>query len=399
MAISRQAGLPSTFKSRWMNRTTAVTLAVFCYWLALYLYGSTLPIYVKGKVDDLALTGSVLAMYGLWQMIARLPVGIAADWAGRHKPFILAGLAFVAVGAWGLGHAQDAGGLTLARALTGLGAATWVPLLVFFNNLYPPEQAFRATGLVTLICNLARMVGTGANGPINTISGGYETAFNLAALVGAIAIGLMLFIPERPQAPRAPAPRRLLALFIRPDVIGPAVLNMLLHYGDWSATYSFIPILARQYGASDVTISVLTSANLGVVALGNITVTWLGPRLRFWPMLMLSFGLVAAGLGLAAIAPALAVVIAAQLLIGIGFGIAYPVLLGACIRNVNAGERTTAMGLNQAVYAAGMFAGPWLSGILASALGVQPMFGITAAVLLIASTGGVRALKARSKEA
>jgi predicted MFS family arabinose efflux permease len=251
---------------------------------------------------------------------------------------------------------------------------------------------------VTLICNLARMTGTAVNGPINTLSGSYETAFDLAALVAVLAIGIMLFIPERTQPPRAPAPRRLLALFVRPDVLGPALLNLVLHYGDWSATYSFIPILARQYGASDVLVSFLTSANLGVVALGNITVTWLGARLRFWPMLALSLGLVAAGLGLAAVAPALAVVIAAQLLIGLGFGIAYPVLLGACIRRVDSGERTTAMGLNQAVYAAGMFAGPWLSGILANALGVQPMFAVTAVVVLAAGLGGVRALRARIGE-
>ena len=349
-----------------------------------------------GKVGNLAITGTVLSMYGLWQFIVRLPVGIAADWAGRRKPFIVVGLAIVAAGAWVLGQAQDAGSLTLARALVGVGAATWVPLLVFFCSLYPPEQAFRATGLVTLVGTIARMLGTGANGPINTLSGGYEAAFDLAALAGAVAIGIMLFIPEKRQPARVPAPRRLLALFMRPEVFGPALLNMALHYGDWSSTYSFIPILARQYGASDVIISTLTSVNLGVVALGNFSVTWLGPRLRFWPMITLSFVMAASGLGLAALAPALALVVVAQLMIGVGFGIAYPVLLGACIRNVDASERTTAMGLNQAVYAAGMFIGPWLSGILANALGVQPMFGITAAVVLIAGVGGVRILRTQT---
>ncbi len=351
---------------------------------------------MQSKVENLALTGTVLSMYGLWQFIVRLPVGIAADWAGRRKPFILVGLAIVAAGAWGLGQASDSGGLILARTLTGVGAATWVPLLVFFSSLFPPEQAFRATGLVTLVGTIARMLGTGANGPLNTISGGHELAFDLASLAAVIAISIMLFVPEKRQPARVPAPRRLLALFIRPEVFGPALLNMVIHYGDWSATYSFIPILARQYGASDVVISTLTSANLGVVALGNFAVTWLGPRLRFWPMLMLSFFLFAGGLGLAAVAPALAFVVVAQLMLGVGFGIAYPVLLGACIRNVDASERTTAMGLNQAVYAAGMFAGPWLSGILANALGVQPMFGITAAIVLIAGVGGVRALQTRT---
>jgi predicted MFS family arabinose efflux permease len=30
------------------------------------------------------------------------------------------------------------------------------------------------------------------------------------------------------------------------------------------------------------------------------------------------------------------------------------------------------------VYGVGMFAGPWLSGILADGIGIQPMFGVTA---------------------
>jgi predicted MFS family arabinose efflux permease len=35
------------------------------------------------------------------------------------------------------------------------------------------------------------------------------------------------------------------------------------------------------------------------------------------------------------------------------------------------------MGLHQAVYAIGMFAGPWFSGILADSIGIQPMLGVT----------------------
>jgi MFS family permease len=142
-----------------------------------------------------------------------------------------------------------------------------------------------------------------------------------------------------------------------------------------------------------VVISTLTSANLGVVFLGNLFVTWLGTRLRYKAMLLVSFLLVAAGLGTAALAPSLAFVIVGQLMIGTGFGIAYPVLLAACIRYVDNGERTTTMGLNQAVYAAGMFAGPWMGGIISDAIGVQHMFGITAAVILIAGVAGTRILR------
>ena len=55
------------------------------------------------------------------------------------------------------------------------------------------------------------------------------------------------------------------------------------------------------------------------------------------------------------------------------------------IQNVADDSRTTAMGLHQAVYAIGMFSGPWLSGILADAMGIQPMLGVTAFACLFLS--------------
>jgi MFS family permease len=57
--------------------------------------------------------------------------------------------------------------------------------------------------------------------------------------------------------------------------------------------------------------------------------------------------------------------------------------MGMSIQRVADAERATAMGLHQAVYAIGMFGGPWLSGILADAIGIQPMFGVTAAACLV----------------
>ena len=57
--------------------------------------------------------------------------------------------------------------------------------------------------------------------------------------------------------------------------------------------------------------------------------------------------------------------------------------MGLSIERVSEAERATAMGLHQAIYGIGMFAGPWLSGILADWMGIQPMFGVTAFFVLV----------------
>jgi DHA1 family multidrug resistance protein-like MFS transporter len=97
-------------------------VAVFLYWIALYLYMPTLPTYIQTKSDNLALVGVVLSMYGLWQAVVRLPLGIAANWLGWRKPFIILGFALAGLGAWLMGVADGANELIIGRAITGLVA-------------------------------------------------------------------------------------------------------------------------------------------------------------------------------------------------------------------------------------------------------------------------------------
>ena len=64
-----------TFLDTPTSRTLIIryVVAVSMFWTALYLYVPTLPTYVESKSETLALVGVVLAQYGLWQAIARLP--------------------------------------------------------------------------------------------------------------------------------------------------------------------------------------------------------------------------------------------------------------------------------------------------------------------------------------
>jgi MFS family permease len=156
------------------GRRLTITLyaaAALLYWAGLYLYVPTLPTYVQSKSSSLALVGIVLSMYGLWQAIIRLPLGIAADWLGRRKPFIIGGLVLVGLGAWIMGTAEGTAGLAVGRAVTGLAAGTWVPLVVIFSSLFPPEEAVRATALLSMIGSLGRVLATSITGSLNQLGG------------------------------------------------------------------------------------------------------------------------------------------------------------------------------------------------------------------------------------
>jgi MFS family permease len=357
-------------------------IAVFLYWVALYLYMPTLPTYAQSKSDNLALVGVVLSMYGLWQAIIRLPVGIAADWLGWRKPFIIVGLALAGLGAWAMGTAEGVNGLIIGRAITGLAAGTWVPLVVVFSSLFPPHEAVRASAMLTFVGSVGRVLATGVTGSLNEL-GGYPLAFFLAAGAAVLAILIVLPTQEGRRPPQRPSVGVIGSLITRPDVLLPSLLAALSQYANWTATFGFMPILATQLGATDVTQSVLMSIHIGVFTLGNLVATAIVSRVGARRLVYLSFVLLSTGIGGAALAPSLPLLFVAQFCIGLAQGISYPVLMGMSIQQVADAGRTTAMGLHQAVYAIGMFGGPWLSGRLADAMGIRPTFGVTAFVCLV----------------
>jgi len=356
--------------------------AVFLYWVALYLYVPTLPTYAQSKSGNLALVGVVLSQYGLWQAIIRLPLGIVSDWLGWRKPFVVAGFVLVGLGALIMGLAGDVNGLIVGRAITGLAAGTWVPLVVVFSSLFPPHEAVRASALLTFAGSVGRVLATGVTGSLNEL-GGYSLAFFLAA--GAAVLAILVISPTRElrHPSQRPSMKGIGRLVSRRDVLLPAVLAAVSQYANWAATFSFTPILARQLGGTDTTQSMLVSMHIGVVTLGNLVATAIVNRIGARRLVTLSFVLASAGLGGAALASSLSLLFVAQVCIGLSQGTVYPVLMGMSIRHVADAERTTAMGLHQAVYAIGMFGGPWLSGILADAVGIQPMFGVTALTCLV----------------
>jgi len=378
------------------KRLVIYLAAVFLYWMSLYLYASTLPVYVEGKTGDLALVGTVLAMYGLWQMLVRLPVGIAADWLGKRKPFIIAGLTMSLLSTLLMGYAFGFPMLAAGRAVSGLAAATWVPLVVTFSSLFPLEEAVRATAILTVVGSASRMLSTGLTGTLNDL-GGYPLAFVLAGAAAALAIIVILPDREKTHPPKRPSTRLVMQTISRGDVLIPSLLAAVAQYAIWASTFGFIPILAEHLGASNVLQSMLMSANIAMVLVGNLATTALVRHIGSRTMLFASFFLLSGGLLLASLAHNLGMLFAAQVCTGMAAGVGGPIMMGKSIEKVEDEQRTTAMGLHQSVYAIGMFTGPSFSGLLANYFGIQSMFAGTAVLCLVLGLVGLRLLKAYSK--
>jgi len=377
-------------------RIVVLVIAGLLLWMSLYLYLPTLPLYVQSIESNLAVVGAILAMNGLWQMLGRFPFGIASDLTGRRRPFVIGGLLLGSIGAWMMGGASTSTELFIGRSLTGISACAWVPLMVAFSSLFKPEEAIKAASLLTLASSVGRILGTAGTGFINEWSGGFQLAFQLASATALIAALLMAFYPEKRNAQlKIMNPDQIGHLVVRPDVLIPTLMSAVLQYGDWAATFSFIPLLAEQFGATDQYQSARLSFNMLMMIAGNFMATPLAVRLGQRRVIVICFLLMAVGVGMAAVGASLGILFASQLFIGLSIGISYPVLMGMSIQQVDESQRSTAMGVHQSVYALGVFGGPWLSGILADAVGIPVMFAITAAAILLAGAGLLQLLPGR----
>jgi predicted MFS family arabinose efflux permease len=336
-------------------------------------------------------------MYGLWQALVRLPLGVATDWLGWRKPFIVVGLGLAGLGAVIMAKANGAGGLIVGRAVTGLAAGTWVPLVVAFSTLFPPQEAVRATATLTLVSSVARGVASSLTGSLNDL-GGYALPFLLASGAAGLAILVVLPASEPRRRSRRSSVASIAGLLTRRDVLMPTALQTIAQYANWMSVFGFLPVLAKELGATDVLLGLLTTLNIGVFVLGNLLATAMIRRFSTRLPVYVSFSLTFAGMLAASMARSLPVVIVAQTVIGLGQGLSYPLLMGMSIEHVADDERTTAMGLHQAIYALGMFAGPWLSGMVADALGIRLTFAVTAFPYLSLGLLGTRWLVDRRRE-
>ncbi len=373
--MSLPTAVPGALASRRRLSVVLFSIAIFLFWAALYIYVPTLPVYAERRGAPLKLVGLIIASYGLTQLILRIPLGLVSDRWGRRKPFVLAGFATTILSCLILAWAPGPGWLLVGRGLAGVAASSWVATTVLFASYFAPEQAVRAASLVTFLSAAAQMAATGAGGRLADAAG-WLAPFYAGAVIAVAGAAFMLFVGDEAGARRGSLSW---AAFRR--VSGRRVLltaAAIAAVGQWlsqSTTFGFVPnYAAATLGASRTTLGVLATVTQLAYTLASLGSAVVARRLT--PRGTLILGLVLAGLSTAAVplAPSLLGLAAVRAVFGLGYGLIYPVAMGLSITGVPGEERASAMGIFQALYAIGMFAGPMASGWLAGGIGLQGMF-------------------------
>ncbi|WP_078408932.1 MFS transporter [Priestia abyssalis] len=359
------------------NRNKYIFLIVsFIFWFCPFIYVPILSPYMESMGGKYTYIGVVLSSYGLMQFLSRLPIGIFSDLMKLRKPFIIFGMSVSAFSCLAFALTDSLGWILLSRSLAGLAAATWVVFTVLYSSYFTDREIHRAMGSISFVVVLAQLVGMSVSGYIVN-EWGWHAPFWIGGIIGIIGIALSLFIFEPKEGiQREPVKlKELTSVMKEPLLLKISLLSILAHSIIFTTMFGFMPAYVLEIGleAGDISLivfSFMIPHAIATLFAGKVFVPMFGQ----WKSLKLAFGLTAFFTLLTPFIHTKGWLCVVQGFNGFALGLLFPLLLGMAIESIPHEKRATAMGAYQALYAIGMFAGPFLAGILNSHAGIAASF-------------------------
>ena len=373
----------------------------FLYWVSLYFYVPILPVYAQGMGASLSIVGVMLSAYGVMQLLLRIPVGLASDALGSRKPFVVGGVVLTVVGALTFVWAPSPWFLVVARGMTGLAACGWVAITVMYAAYYPPGQAARAIAGMGLTNGLGQVIATYSGG-VAADAFGWHAPFWMAVVTGTLGTALMLACREVKAPVRAGGGltlRRLWEVGTSRTLLIVSTLSSLNTYATFTTVFGFVPVFARDLGATRAELGLLTAVSLIPFTLAQPLAARMTERFGFRMTVFSGLALSGAMTLLTPLAGNFVALVGLQLVAGFGRGLLGVALMSLAILSVDQRERATAMGVYQAVYSIGMFLGPLVGGVIGEHAGLGAVFITTGLVSVAAAAGAHIFLQPRYENA
>ena len=178
------------------RRENILLVTIVCFWFALYVYIPYQTPYLTALGVSAGTIGTVVGSYGVMQLLLRLPVGVMADYAGRHKPFVILGAALTGLACAVRFLIPDGTGFLIGNIISGCGASTWISYMVLFSGYYGRQEQQKATSRAIMACNLGMCLGFVFSTCFYAVT---SMRFLCGAGVAAGALGVVLALSVREE--------------------------------------------------------------------------------------------------------------------------------------------------------------------------------------------------------
>ena len=363
-----------------------VILGSLFWWFSLYIYVPVLPLYSKDLGASLQFIGIIIGSYALGQILFRIPIGYFSDKLKSRKLFsVLSGIISFLGSAY-LFISNNPDDVLIGRTITGVAAAGWVAISVYYSSFFPRNERFKSSTIILSSNMLSVFIGTFLSGYISDLIS-IKACF-LLSMVTAIISSILFFISkEKPfDAKTQFSTIQFINLLKNKLLICLCLIGILIQFITFSINFSYFPIYLNELSFSDSIVGNVVAFYTLASFIGTISSPRLIKRFGLWKIFIFSAILIGVTTLITPYFENLILLILLRLIGGISGGIIFSSCMSSIVRGFQENYQASAMGIFQAVYAIGMFLGPVISGIIGAKMNLESVFIFSAFISLLIIT-------------
>tara|TARA_A100001015_G_scaffold307206_1_gene402738 strand:- start:452 stop:1627 length:1176 start_codon:yes stop_codon:yes gene_type:complete len=357
-----------------------VILGSLFWWFSLYIYVPVLPIYSKDLGANLQFVGLIIGSYAVGQVLFRIPIGYLSDRLKSRKLFsVISGIVSF-LGSACLFLSNNPNDIFLGRTITGIAAAGWVAISIYYSSFFLKEERFKSSTIIVASNTFAVFLGSFLSGYISD-SLGIKACF-LISMISALLASILFFISKEKALDIKVqfSTSKFINLLKNKLLICLCLNGIFIQFITFSVTFSFFPIYLNEIGYSDSVVGNVVSLSTLSAIIGTIFSPYLIKKFGLWK----AFAFASIPIGITTLLTpyfeGLILLTALRLVAGIGTGLIFSSCMSSIVRGFEENYQASAMGIFQAIYAIGMFTGPIFSGIIASKLSLESVFIFSSSV-------------------
>lgn len=360
---------------------------VLLFWFAQYIFTPFFMPHLSFLEITASVAGFISSIYGLSQLLLRIPFGVCADRFRSHKFFMFLGFLLLGVSGLLLYSATHPAILALARFFSGTSAATWVSFTVFFANRFPEEKTDKAIGTILMVNNLGMLLSCGV-GTLLFEQMGIQRFFLISSFVSAAGAVLVISLPEKQTQKSTPITLKSILFTIKnKNLLFHSLLAALYQAVIFATVMAFTANYAKDLGATGFQQGMLMICFNGIAVLTSYwIITDTGRKISDRTKIFFSFMLIVIYCIMIPSCSNITEIYVAQLLSGIGRAIILSLTMGRSLSQIPGPLKSTAMGTYQSIYSIGMTLGPLLMGF---SLDYTGSYKISYYLFALLSVGGM----------